>query len=229
MIPLLLLVVFLAAGAKSKPKKLTPDGGRGLPPKPVNAELRTAACALIREGVTVPLLLPLLLRELHPAVSWPVAEEWSADDVQALPDEDRTLHDAAKRGLTSVLKDNEFLKACTEDASWYATGKIQRAKKLYQASWEYDERVEGDRGSTLPFDDFDTARAALLMGLWWFGAPAADEDRFVSAAVNPGTANRLSIWEMPGGGYRVVRIRGDATDVYQVGTLEEAQAQRETL
>ncbi len=234
-LPLLIIAAFVMASSGKKPGK----GGGKLPklpkprkpprPSPADERMRGFLCGLVSEGIPQGGLLPLVLRELYPAVSWPAADEWSNADVTALPPEDRAVHDATKKKVDALLVDGAFLAECTSDASPYASGRVSRRGSKYEASWSYDPRVEGDRGGAMTFASIDGARAALLMGLWWFGGAASEQDQFVEAFTKPGTDRRLSIWTMPGGGYRIVRIRGDATDVFQVGTLDVARAEKGTL
>ena len=228
MFALALLLLAAVGGAK---KKSGGGDNRKLPPAPTpdTVPKRNFLCGLIREGFVRSMLLPLWLRERYPAVSWPAADEWSVNDVANLPAEDRKTYDAARVELDTLLRDASFIAQCTRIESPYASGQVSPSGEEYTAKWSYDPRVS-TAGALLRYPSFDAARTALLEAVWWFGAPMSDQDSFVEGWQKPGTRSRLSVWRMPGGGYRVVKLRDgmDPTST-QVATIELARAQRGTL
>lgn len=223
----LLLLAALALGGSKK----SDDGDRKLPPSPTPDPVQGQdfLCGLIREGFMRAALLPLWLRERYPAVSWPAADEWSVNDITNLPKEDRTTYDAARLELDGLLANSTFVSDCTRIQSPYASGQVTPSGTEYTAKWSYDPRVS-TVGALLRFDSLDAARTALLEAVWWFGASPSEQDAFVEGWQKPGTRSRLSVWKMPGGGYRVVKLRDGMDPTYtQVATIDAARAQRSTL
>ena len=189
-------------GSKSKAK----SAGRELPaPKD---GLREFVCTLVREGVPLGAILPALLREFYPAVSWPASGSWSTQEVAQLPAADRATYGREQKSLAALLKDGDFLSSCASSQGIYGAGRLRWRSGSYQVTWSYPETVSGDSGGSLTVGGFDAARSVLLERVWWFGAPAAQSDDFVGAYVKPGTQNRMSVWEMAGGGFRALRIMG---------------------
>jgi len=214
---LFVLLLGMSGSRRSGAKKLPP------PPTPDPKKLRERVCALVAAGHFVDGMLPLLLRELYPAVSWPAGEEWDRKDVGALPVDDRAKYDATKKELDRLLKRNKFIAECTDAMTPYAEGGVAIRDGDYVATWRYDHRID-DPGGNLRFDDLDVARTALLRALYFFGAPVSEADTFVEASMLPSGVRR-SIWAMPGGGYRVVIVlEDDSSAGYQAATLDDARA-----
>lgn len=233
----LLVLLFLASIGKKAGAEVgggRADGSRALPPAPtpLPKRARDLACSLLADGVPEAALLPLVLRGAWPAVSWPAAEEWSSEDLAGMPAEDVGLYRTTKRALEQELKSAPFLAGCTHVRTPYASGRIKRSRSEYVAAWQYDDRVRGERGDTFTTPSLDLARKALLMGAWYFGAPATEADRFQEAYASESGA-RMSVWVMPGGGYRLRILDGigedETSETVQVATLEEARARAETL
>ena len=226
--PILLafLALIASSGSSKTPKLPTPEKPPKLPkPGAADKKARDLVCQMAAEGLPTTGILPLLLRELYPAVSWPAADEWTDEEVSALPVEDLATYAKGKRALEDMTADDAWLAQCTRMQSPYGSGRVRRRNGKFEANWSYDARVFGARGGALKTSFFDNAREIVASGVWWFGASPADSDSFVEAHLKPGTENRLSIWEMPDGAFRVTVLRSDRDPEYvQVGTLAAARA-----